>query len=221
MAANLALPYTHTAGAPQDASQFMANLNAIITWFVSNVAQLDGSKAMTGQLTGPNLDPATSAQYARKSYVDALITAEASARSTADASPTRHGCQAKRAAVQSIPSGSETLVIFDTETYDTDAMFAPGGTTVTIPVGGTGRYAVFVCAQMTTTAFFTGNLKVNGSTVMTIGGLADVNGTNYYAASTYFATLNAGDLVTFTLTQNAGSSKNATATLIVHRLGAS
>lgn len=54
----------------------------------------------------------------------------------------RVGCTLRRAAVQNIPSGVLTAYSFDTEDYDSDGFIAVPATTVTIPTGLGGIYAI-------------------------------------------------------------------------------
>jgi hypothetical protein len=56
----------------------------------------------------------------------------------------RCGCRVRRAAVQSINNNSGTALSWDTEDEDTDGFIAVTSTTVTIPTGKGGLYAVTV-----------------------------------------------------------------------------
>jgi hypothetical protein len=52
------------------------------------------------------------------------------------------GCRVRRAANQSISSGSTNTITWDTEDQDTDGFIAVSSTTVTIPTGLDGRYLI-------------------------------------------------------------------------------
>jgi len=74
MAANLTIPTSITDGQPLSAAPVKGNFDAVATWVNTNTVQLDGSKPMTGELVGTGADPTSANQYARKAYVDAIIT---------------------------------------------------------------------------------------------------------------------------------------------------
>jgi len=221
MAANLVLPYTHTATQPQDASQFMANLRAIITWMNLNAQLLDGSKAMTGQLVGPASDPTTTAQYMRKSYADALVTTEASARATGDLAGVRFGCKVQGDGTQTFNTGAATACSFTSETYDTNAFFSPTSTNVTVPSGGAGVYVIqgIITPSSLNTNGFVITINVNGAVVATGGGAT--NNAEKSICSAVFTTvqLAVGDVVTLIGTQSNGFGVFATGTLVLQRLG--
>lgn len=74
--------------------------------------------------------------------VNELITAiNANTAAVALLQPARIGCQIRRPS-QSLSTGVATTVSWDTQDEDTDNFFAPTSTTVTIPVGLGGIYAV-------------------------------------------------------------------------------
>jgi hypothetical protein len=74
MAANLVIPTSITDGQPLSAAPVKGNFDAVATWVNTNAVQLDGSKPMTGELVGTGADPTSANQYARKAYVDTIIT---------------------------------------------------------------------------------------------------------------------------------------------------
>jgi microcystin-dependent protein len=73
MATALSYTYTLTNGQPNDATQVMADFTNVSTWVNTNAVHLDGSKPMTGELSGTGSDPVSANQYARKQYVDRSI----------------------------------------------------------------------------------------------------------------------------------------------------
>jgi hypothetical protein len=60
----------------------------------------------------------------------------------ADPLRTRHGCRLSRAAAQTVSAGVTATVSWDTEREDTDGYIAVTGTTITIPTGLPGIYAI-------------------------------------------------------------------------------
>jgi len=74
MAANLTIPTSIIDGQALSAAPVKGNFDAVATWVNTNTVQLDGSKPMTGELVGTGADPTSANQYARKAYVDAIIT---------------------------------------------------------------------------------------------------------------------------------------------------
>lgn len=74
MAANLTIPTSLADGQALSAAPVKGNFDAVATWVNTNAVQLDGSKPMTGELVGTGADPTSANQYARKAYVDAIIT---------------------------------------------------------------------------------------------------------------------------------------------------
>ena len=74
MAANLVIPTSITDGQPLSGAPVKGNFDAVATWVNTNAVHLDGSKPMTGELVGTGADPTSANQYARKAYVDAIIT---------------------------------------------------------------------------------------------------------------------------------------------------
>lgn len=74
MAANLVIPTSITDGQPLSGAPVKGNFDAVATWVNTNAVHLDGSKPMIGELVGTGADPTSANQYARKAYVDAIIT---------------------------------------------------------------------------------------------------------------------------------------------------
>ena len=58
--------------------------------------------------------------------------------------PDRFGCTLRRAAVQSIPDNVLTTISWDTQDEDLDNFISIPGTTITIPVGGSGIYSITI-----------------------------------------------------------------------------
>lgn len=69
--ATLILANTFTALTNAESSEVNENFNDIVTFINTEVAHLDGSLAFTGVPSGPDEDPASANQLARKAYVDA------------------------------------------------------------------------------------------------------------------------------------------------------
>jgi len=79
-------------------------------------------------------------------------------------------CSLTKSAAQSIPNATETVITFDTESFDTDAFHSTSTNTsrITIPAGKAGKY--LVVAQImsnSATAQTQGGMRKNGSGVFT------------------------------------------------------
>ena len=125
------------------------------------------------------------------------------------ATPTFVGCSLTKSAAQSIASGTETIVTYDTEVFDTDGFHSTVTNTgrITIPTGKAGKY------------LFTAQLMIDSSTFQTQGVLRK-NGSGeiiYYAPKSptapcviFSAILPAsvGDYFETVAYQGSGTSKN-------------
>lgn len=225
MAANVTVPNTLTNGQPNDASQVMADLNAILTWINTNAVHLDGAKAMTGQLSSPGTDPVSANEYSRKSYVDGLIAAEVTARNAAITAakidPQRESVSASRVAAQSVPNNTATFITFDTENWDSDGYFAPSSTTVTIPAGRAGIYLVTYQTYGPNTAANYNELFQNGTSIS----IGAANGTNMAvntlaAVGSIIVAASVGDAFTLKVLHQVGAAANITARMSLNRLSA-
>ncbi|MFM2078154.1 MAG: hypothetical protein RJA49_2044 [Actinomycetota bacterium] len=118
---------------------------------------------------------------------------------------TRKGCTIRRAATVSVASGSVATVTFDTEDSDTDAFFAPSSTTVTIPTGLGGIYAITF-----TTSWAVTN-QVSGFIRLTAGGNAyDVSTPGVVTGAgggSFVIPLAAADTITIGVLQNSGAAQ--------------
>lgn len=72
MASNPTMPNTFVNGTPADAAQVNANFAVLTAWIAANAMQIDGTVAFSAIPSGPNSDPVSANQFARKSYVDAI-----------------------------------------------------------------------------------------------------------------------------------------------------
>ena len=109
-------------------------------------------------------------------------------------------------AQQTIGSGTDTDVIYNTELFDTDNAFASN--TFTVPSGKAGFYfitALFVLETSITSRFWM-NLKVNGN--VGLGGYGEAAGLNAYrsASVSMIKSLSAGDAVKAQVQQQSGSN---------------
>jgi hypothetical protein len=133
------------------------------------------------------------------------------------ASGGRTGCSISRAANQSIGTGAGTAISFDTQTTDTDDFFAPTSTTVTIPSGLGGLYAVFFSVAWGASPGTTPQIGLGGtfgsrymhSPPSGISNAATISTVRQYAA---------GDTIQGLVYQNSGGNVNATAVMQVWRL---
>ena len=130
----------------------------------------------------------------------------------------RTGVTLARNATQTVNSGTDVLISWDTESFDSDGGFAATSTTAyTCPSGCDGDYGYDLRVAWSG-APSAGNhgVLVNGSQVYGVspGTYSGVNKTGLQG----FLTLAATDTVSFVVVQNSGSSKTITATLSLHRL---
>lgn len=110
----------------------------------------------------------------------------------------------RRNAAQSIPAAVWTNITWDTEVNDTNAFFAPPGTTITIPAGQSG---IYVCAM-------TLAVGLTAAARLTITGVTDpftapgdpITG---YANVVYTGPLAAGNTIIASMFQNTGVAVNA------------
>jgi hypothetical protein len=77
-----AVTNTLANGTTVDADDLNENFTDLVDFLDDETVHLDGSKTMTGILTLPASDPTTANQATRKSYVDALNTAQTAALAT-------------------------------------------------------------------------------------------------------------------------------------------
>lgn len=128
------------------------------------------------------------------------------------------GVRLRRAANQSIPNNSPTVVSFDTEDEDTSGYFPGTGTTITIPAGKAGIYAVsfkgtYAGSSMGNRWFFdvkngSENYRLNGSSA----------GEDTVAGSVTIR-LAAAATITVDAYQASGGAKDLTARIELWRVG--
>ena len=111
---------------------------------------------------------------------------------------------------QSIASGTDTVITFDSEDFDTDGFHSTSSNTgrITIPSGKAGKY-LFVAQGFfnNQTGNKEGRLYKNGTQITTAG----VSGTQTGVASVYLdyiISLSVGDYVEFRVVQNTGGNTN-------------
>src|SRR6266540_3251002 len=122
------------------------------------------------------------------------------------------GCRLRRAANQSINNTTDTAISWDTEDLDTDGFITTPSTTITIPAGLDGRYAITVYAQPATV--ITG-VPANLRTPI-VSGTADLR----YLATVVIPLL-AGDSFQVHLFHTIGAATNHTAWMTCSRVSAS
>jgi len=133
----------------------------------------------------------------------------------------RKGCRIRRVANQSVANSSTQTISWDTEDDDQGGFFAPTSTTITIPTGLGGLYAVtFVPDPATSPATrFIANIVPNTAlsnyptNIRAAGNNEDV-----LSVSGFFPLL-AGDSLTFSVFQNSGAADNFTAWASCYRVG--
>lgn len=125
------------------------------------------------------------------------------------------GVRVRKSANQSIPNATETVLTFDTETFDTDAYHdnSTNSGRLTVPVGKAGYYSIYFCIQWDVNA--TGDrevsLYINGTATGLCGSNQAGDATLYTfltGTTTYY--LAEGDYVQLTGYQDRGGALNAT-----------
>ena len=155
------------------------------------------SPSITG-LTIPN----TSINNASLNSVTALPSAVAVTNTPA--------FMARRSSNQSCANGADTIVIFDSELFDTDSAYDTSTGKFTVPSGKGGKYFISTKIRTSETADWNSNeiyILVNGS-IQSYAGAWFVND-NYGTLSTQITIdLSAGDYVQIAYYQGSGSSRN-------------
>lgn len=139
----------------------------------------------------------------------------------------RYGCTIRRAAVQSMASSSITIISWDTEDVDSSGYFPGSGTTVTVPAGLGGLYAISVSlasgtklassAMLTIVAAGSANQVMTASAGSNEDGFPLIAGSYWIGNSGYFL-LNAGDTVQARYFQSSGAAYNVTGRLTMYRV---
>lgn len=127
----------------------------------------------------------------------------------------RRGVQLTRAAALSIPNNALTNVTWTAETVDSDAFIATPSTTITIPTGLNGIYAITF--QITwATAQGTGSYMS-----ITTGGVTfrSDHGNDSQVGESIVVALVATDTIVCALYQNSGGAINATGNFSAYRIG--
>jgi len=133
------------------------------------------------------------------------------------------GCRLRRVANQSINNITETAISWDTEDQDTDGFITVTATTITIPTGLGGLYAITFFAQAA--ANLQTRCYVDFNMTSTITGMptdlrtvimTNNNDSRYLAAVTI--PLNAADSFTASVFHTIGAATNHTAWLSCYRI---
>ena len=120
------------------------------------------------------------------------------------------GCQLTKSASQSIATGTETLVTFNTEAFDTDGFHTGSDSKITIPTGKSGKYLINIQIMSNSSGYVTqGTLYKN--TTVDIGLVYLSAATPVTAPCVLFNniySLTAGDTVEVKIYQGAGVNKD-------------
>lgn len=132
----------------------------------------------------------------------------------------RTGTVLRRAATQSITTATDTQISFDTEDTDTDGFIAVTATTITIPSGLDGIYAITGAVAWASSPGANSNVRIElGGTTgdyRTCVGTSTVAFQNQQVAAT--VGLSATNTISLRCYQSTGASINVTARLEVWRL---
>lgn len=209
MAADVTVPNDFVQGVNSDADAVDANFASLVTWINTNAVHLDGTKAFTGIVTGPNSDPVAGNDFARKSYVDTMF---------ANAVPQTSFKEVKlrRVANQSLTAPATTAITWDTEDADVSGFITVSSTTLTVPSGADGLYAITMTAISATSLTYNVIPRINGVDLTT--GYAKVDSTASSEAKVGFVVwLRATDTVICRV-NNTGVTANFTASMQMTRL---
>ena len=209
MAADATVPNNFVTGTPAVADDVDANFTAILTWLNTNAVHLDGSKAFTG---APSYaaDPSTGNELARKSYVDAK------------ADPRCGAWVARSSSDQTFAPGANAAFSFDTEVADSDG-FWTSGSTVTIPTGKSGVYAITAAlfnigGLAPSNSFFGAYISMSGHANVSLGYTSNVS---TEASGSAIVPLPAGSTVQVFVKNGSGSTSiTAKCYLYVYRVSA-
>lgn len=130
MATAVSVPNTFVAATLADPAPVNGNFAALVSWINSNAVHLDGSKAMTGTLSGPaGIDPVSADQYTRKAYVDALADPRVNVTAAGIG--------------QALSSATQTALNFSVIEEENGGEWGNATTnTLTVPTGCGGTYVV-------------------------------------------------------------------------------
>lgn len=112
-----------------------------------------------------------------------------------------------RAAAQSIANGGYTAISFDTEVEDTDAMFAPTGTDITVKSAGIWLVTAVVGLVANSSGTRGVAVSKNGTQVATTLPAAPASGSFSAAVSTQIRCA-VNDVITLSVTQTSGGALN-------------
>jgi hypothetical protein len=126
----------------------------------------------------------------------------------------RTGCAISRAANQSISTGSLTAITWDTESQDTDGFITVSSSTITVPSGLDGLYAITLRVALAA--------STNGLVAISAGGVSFEGSYTQPATAptlTVMAGLAAAGTVTGSVYQASGGALNVTGSLSMYRIG--
>ena len=117
---------------------------------------------------------------------------------------------ARRSTNQSCANGADTIVIFDSELFDTDSAYNTSDGKFTVPSGKGGKYFISTKIRSAETSDWNSNevyILVNGS-IQSYAGAWFVNDHFGTQSSQITIDLSAGDYVQIAYYQGSGSAKN-------------
>ncbi len=124
-------------------------------------------------------------------------------------------CLVYQTATSSTTNGSNTVITFDTEQYDTDTMHSTSVNTGRITATTTGLYMVFgqVCMASNATGTRTLSVVKNGATTVANSRLQSVIATNAYIDVECEVQMTGGDYVELNMLQTSGGALSTVAGL--------
>lgn len=120
-------------------------------------------------------------------------------------------CIARRNAAQSIADNTVTAISFDTEEVDTDSMFSPTSTDITIKTAGVYCLTGVAVLATAATTVMEARIRINGTVVATSNGTGSAYLNSLNVAT--FESLAVNDVVTLTIYQSGpATAKNTQST---------
>jgi hypothetical protein len=203
---------------PQEGNAcYLKDTNQVLTYSGSAWVAVGGGSPLTtkGDLYGFSTVDARIPIGANNTVLTADSAQALGLKWAAPASPTFSGVRVRKSANQSISNATETVLTFDTETFDTDAYHdnSTNSGRLTVPAGKAGYYNIYFCIQWDLNA--TGDrevsLYINGTSTRICANFIAGDATTYpfcNGTTTYY--LAETDYVQLTGYQTSGGALNAT-----------
>lgn len=149
--ATAAVTNSFVANTLAESAEVNQNFTDLVNFINTNAIQKDASLAFTSIPSGPASDPTSDNQLSRKAYIDGRTD--------------RKGVILTKS-TQTISNNTETDISWDAEVYDSSAFITAPATTITVPSGLAGVYAITLRV-----GWDTGGAGDNNQITVTAGGI--------------------------------------------------